>query len=300
MKSIAEKSSTERNTVRPMKNPFQYFTGKRLAKGALYTILISIAVIQIFPLVWLLFFSLKNNQEVFNTAPLALPRDPKWENYLKVWTEGNIGTYFFNSLWITVTAVIITVLLASLVTFAITRMKWKLKKPVLGLFMVGLMIPVHSTLIPLFSFFVKTKLMDNPLSIVLTYIAFNLPVTIMILLGFYYALPREIEEAAMIDGCSVNRMFFQIILPMTAPVMATAAIINMIYNWNEFVFVNTFISSDKYKTLTVGIQNFIGQYSTDWGAIGATLMISILPILLAFFVLSDRIVEGITAGSIKG
>ena len=152
----------------------------------------------------------------------------------------------------------------------------------------------------LFSLFLKLNLTDHPLSVILSYIAFNMPITIMILLGFYYALPREVEEAAVMDGCSVNRIFFRIVLPMTASVIATTAIINMIYDWNEFIFVNTFISSDAYKTLTVGVQNFIGQYTTDWGAIGATLMISILPILIAFLVLSERIVEGLRQGSVKG
>lgn len=266
----------------------------------LYIILGLVALIQILPLVWLILFSLKDNQEVFNLAPFALPSDPQWANYARVWTDGNIGRYFFNSVIVTGSSVILTVLLASFVTFAITRMQWKLNKLVLGLFMVGLMIPVHSTLIPLFSFFTNVGLMDHHLSIILTYTAFNLPLTMMILLGFYYTLPRELEEAAIMDGCSVHRMFFRIILPITAPVVATTAIINMIYNWNEFVFVNTFISSDSLKTLTVGIQNFIGQYSTDWGAIGATLVISMLPILIAFFILSNRIVEGMTAGSVKG
>jgi len=196
--------------------------------------------------------------------------------------------------------VLLTVLLASFVTFALTRMNWKWRAPVLGLFMVGYMIPIHSSLIPLFVLFRNIRLIDNPLSLILSYTAFNLPITIMIMLGFYYALPREIEEAAVMDGCSVHRLFFQIILPMTASVMVTAAIINMIYNWNEFVFVNTFISSDTRKTLTVGVQNFVGQYSTDWGAIGATLMISIIPVLLAYFIMSNRIVEGIAAGSVKG
>jgi len=259
-----------------------------------------VALPQILPLIWLLLFSLKNNQEVFDMAPFALPATPRWENYVKVWTEGNISLYFFNSVWITVVSVVFTVLFASLVTFAITRMRWKGRSLVLGLFMVGLMIPVHSTLIPLFSLFLKLNLTDHPLSVILSYIAFNMPITIMILLGFYYALPREVEEAAVMDGCSVNRIFFRIVLPMTASVIATTAIINMIYDWNEFIFVNTFISSDAYKTLTVGVQNFIGQYTTDWGAIGATLMISILPILIAFLVLSERIVEGIAAGSVKG
>ncbi|WP_425431948.1 carbohydrate ABC transporter permease [Gracilibacillus ureilyticus] len=266
----------------------------------LYIALIIVAVFQIYPLIWLFLFSLKSNAEVFGLSPFALPQDPKWENYIRVWTDGNIDLYFFNSVWITVSSVLLTVLLASFVTFAITRMNWKMNKLVLGLFMVGLMVPIHSALIPLFDFFLTLDLIDHPLSIILSYTAFNLPLTIMILLGFYYTLPREVEEAAVVDGCSVHRIFFQITLPMTTPVLATTAIINMIYNWNEFVFVNTFISSDKFKTLTVGIQNFIGQYLTDWGAIGATLIISIIPILIAFLVLSNRIVEGIAAGSIKG
>ncbi|WP_083978872.1 carbohydrate ABC transporter permease [Bacillus alveayuensis] len=274
--------------------------GKKIGITIFYIALIIIAIFQILPLIWLLFFSLKNNQEVFNTPLFALPSPPRWENYVKVWVEGDIGRYFFNSVWVTTLSVIFTVLLASFATFAITRMNWKWKHVVLGLFMVGLMIPVHSTLIPLFSFFMKVSLIDHPMSIILTNIGFNLPITMMILLGFYNALPRELEESAIIDGCSIHRMFFQVILPMTSPVIVTTTIINMIYNWNEFVFVNTFISSEQYKTLTVGIQNFIGQYTTDWGAIGATLMISVLPILLAFFFLSDKIVEGITAGAVKG
>ncbi|WP_341279021.1 carbohydrate ABC transporter permease [Paenibacillus sp. FSL H8-0537] len=274
--------------------------GIRLGYSVLYAVLIVVAALQLFPLVWLLFFSLKNNQEVFNLPPLSLPMNPRWENYEKVWSAGNIDVYFFNSVWITVSATLITVLLGSLVTYAVTRMRWKGSSLVLGLFMVAMMIPVHSTLIPLFSLFNKVGLTDHPLSLILSYVAFNMPITIMILLGFYYALPREVEEAAIIDGCSVNRMFVQIVLPMTSSVLATTAIINMIYNWNEFIFVNTFISSDSYKTLTVGVQNFIGQYTTDWGAIGATLMISILPILITFLFLSNRIVEGIAAGSVKG
>lgn len=271
----------------------------RLGYIILYVCLGLVAVFQIFPLVWLVLFSLKNSREVFSAPPLALPEQLRWENYVNVW-QGNIAIYFFNSVWYTLLAIALTVLLASMATFAITRMNWKLSPLVLGLFMVGLMIPVHSALIPLFSMFNSAGLIDNPASIIITYTAYNLPITMMILLGFYYTLPREIEEAAIIDGCSINRLFFRIIVPMTIPVMSTTVIINMIYNWNEFVFVNTFISSDQYKTLTVGIQNFIGQYQTDWGAIGATLVISILPILLAFLFFSNKIVEGISASAVKG
>ena len=273
---------------------------QQIGKAGLYVILIGIAIIQLFPIYWLALFSLKSNYEIFNLSPLALPQELRFENYIKVWTEGNIATYFFNSVFYTVASVILTILLASMVTFAITRLQWRGNKLVLGLFMLGLMIPIHSTLIPLFNTYTTIGLINHPLSLILSYTAFNMPVTIMILLGFYEALPHEIEEAAIIDGASIHQIFFRITLPMTAPVIATASIINMIYNWNEFVFVNTFISADELKTLTVGIQNFIGQYSTDWGAIGATLMFSIIPILIIFLVLSDRIVEGIAAGSVKG
>lgn len=294
--------STVSRPMRPMRSMPKSGAGivRKMGYSLLYIILTVVAAFQLLPLVWLFFFSLKNNQEVFNLPPLSLPTNLRWENYAKVWNSGNISVYFLNSVWITIVASALTIVLGSLVTFAITRMKWKGSSFVLGLFMVAMMIPVHSTLIPLFSMFNKAGLTDNPLSLVLSYVAFNMPITIMILLGFYYALPREVEEAAVMDGCSINRLFFQIVLPMTSSVLATTGIINMIYNWNEFIFVNTFISSDSYKTLTVGVQNFIGQYTTDWGSIGATLMISILPILVMFLFLSDRIVEGIAAGSVKG
>ncbi|BAM48035.1 carbohydrate ABC transporter permease [Amphibacillus xylanus] len=286
------------STLTKTKNDYQGL--RRIGLTLLYVVLAIIAIVQIYPLVWLFFFSLKGNVEIFGGSPFALPEQWRWENYVRVWNDGNIGQYFFNSVFVTITAVILTVLLASFVTFAITRMRWKLSRFVLLLFMIGYMIPIHSTLVPLFQFYLRLDLIDHPLSIILSYTAYNLPLTIMILSGFYNSLSREIEEAAIMDGCSIHRLFFQITLPMTTPVMVTTVIINMIYNWNEFIFVNTFISSDRYKTLTVGIQNFIGQYVTDWGAIGATLMISIIPILIAFFFLSNRIVEGLTAGAVKG
>ncbi|ERN55115.1 carbohydrate ABC transporter permease [Alkalihalophilus marmarensis] len=271
----------------------------RIGYFFLYLCLSIVAVFQIFPIIWLFLFSLKDNREIFAGSPFALPSKIKWENYLSVW-EGGIGTYFFNSVWITGVSIFLTLLFGSMAVFVITRMNWKLNKFVLGLFMVGLMIPIHSALIPLFSMFLNVNLIDNPWAIVLTYTAYNLPITMMILLGFYYTIPREIEEAAIIDGASLHRLFFTILLPISAPILSTTAIINMIYNWNEFVFVNTFISSDKYKTLTVGIQNFVGQYMTDWGAIGATLVISVLPILIAFLFFSNKIVEGISSSAVKG
>jgi raffinose/stachyose/melibiose transport system permease protein len=291
---------TQKNTTLSANYKTNKSLGRRIGYGFLYLILGIIAIVQVYPLVWLFMFSLKTNQEVFGMSPFALPQDPQWGNYAKAWTTGNIDVYFFNSVLYTILAVIITVILASFVTFAVTRMYWKLSGLVLGLFMAGYMIPLHSTLIPLFNIFKSVNLIDNPIAIILSYVAFNLPITIMILTGFYRSIPREIEEAAVMDGCSIHRIFFQITLPMTVPVLSTTVIINMIYNWNEFVFVNTFLSSDKWKTITVGVNNFVGQYLTDWGAIGATLMISIIPVLIAYFILSDRIVEGIAAGSVKG
>lgn len=272
----------------------------KVGLGVLYTFLSIVALFQLYPFVWLVTFSLKDNQQIFGKSPFALPSPPRWENYAAAWTTGNVGQYFWNSVVVTGVAVVLTVLIASMATFALTRMRWRLSNWVLGLIMLGLMIPVHSTLIPLFRTYMKLGLIDHPLAVILTYTAFNLPMTVMICLGFYQSLPREVEEAAVMDGATIHQIFFRITLPMTSPVLATTAIINTIYNWNEFVFAHTFISSDKYKTLTVGIQNFVGQYTTNWGAIGATLVLSFVPLFVAYLFFSNRIVEGITAGSIKG
>lgn len=268
--------------------------------GLLYAVLGAVAVFQLYPLLWLVTFSLKDNQEIFGKSPFSLPSPPKWQNYVTAWSTGNVKQYFANSVVYTAAAVLLTVILASMATFAISRMRWRLSNVALGLIAVGMMIPVHSTLIPLFKTYMTLGLLDHPLSIIITYTAFNLPITVIIALGFYQALPREIEEAAVMDGATIHQLFWRVTLPITTPVLATTAIINTIYNWNEFVFVNTFISSDKYKTLTVGIQNFIGQYTTNWGAIGATLVLSFVPLLVAYMFLSNRIIEGLTAGSIKG
>lgn len=272
----------------------------RVLRGVMYLFLSVVAVFQLYPLVWLFLFSLKDNTEIFGQSPFALPAPPKWENYVSAWTTGKVSQYFWNSVLVTGLAVVLTVIIGSMATFALTRMRWRLSNGVLGLIMLGLMIPVHSTLIPLFRTYMALGLIDHPLSLIITYTAFNLPVTVMICLGFYQSLPRELEEAAVMDGASIHQIYWRVTLPTTTPVLATTAIINTIYNWNEFVFVNTFISSDKYKTLTVGIQNFVGQYTTNWGAIGATLMLSFLPLFIAYLLLSDRIIEGMTAGAIKG
>ena len=166
---------------------------KRVGYFFLYFSLLVVALFQIVPLLWLFIFSLKDNREIFAGSPFALPSEFRWENYLKVW-DGGIGIYFFNSVWITTLAIVLTVLFASMATFAITRMRWKLSGAVLSLFIIGLMIPIHSALIPLYSMFLSVNLIDNPLGVVITYTAYNLPITMMILLGFYYTLPKEIEE----------------------------------------------------------------------------------------------------------
>src|SRR5699024_5429790 len=154
----------------------------------LYVCLAIVAVFQLFPILCLFTFSLKTNQEIFAGNPFSIPLDPEWVNYLIVF-EGGLGIYFWNIVCITTVATILKVLVASMATFAITRMRWKLSCLILGLIMVGLMIPIHSALIPLYNMFLNVNLIDNPLSIVITYTTYNLPITVMILLGFYTTIP---------------------------------------------------------------------------------------------------------------
>src|SRR5699024_1717779 len=169
---------------------------RKLGYILLYVCLAIVAIFQFFPILWLFTFSLKTNQEIFAGNPFAIPLDPEWVNYLKVF-EGGIGTYFWNSVWITAVATILTVLVVCIASFHSTRKRSKLIGLILGVSIVGMMIPIHSAFILLYNMFLNVNLIDNPISIVITDTAYNIPITVMILLGFYTTIPREIEEAAI-------------------------------------------------------------------------------------------------------
>jgi raffinose/stachyose/melibiose transport system permease protein len=273
---------------------------KKIKKKILFAILLIIALGQLFPLYWLITFSLKTNSEIFGDNVLGLPQFWLWENYTTAINDGGILRYFINSIIYTGLTVIVVGVLTSMAAYAIARMRWKLKDVVFSIFTLGIMVPTQAALLPLFQVMDKLGLKGGYLGLLIPYIAFGIPMSVMILTGFYKGIPREMEEAAYIDGCGVFRCFVTIMLPMIKPALATASIFAFLGAWNELMFANTLVDSDVYRTLPVGIMSFAGQYTTNWGLIGAGMVIATLPTILIYFLLSNQVQQSLIAGAIKG
>lgn len=266
-----------------------------------FAVLTLIALVQLFPLYWLFTFSLKSNSEIFDsTHILNLPQNWRFENYSNALLGGGILRYFFNSIIYTVVAVVLSGILAAMAAYAIARMRWKLSKVAYTVFTLGLMIPTQATLLPLFLLMDNLGLRYGYLGLIIPYTVFAIPMSVMILYGFYRSIPRDIEEAAYIDGCGIFRMFFQIILPIVKPAISTASIFAFLGTWNELLFANTLVDDQMFKPLTVGIMSFVGEHNTDWGIIGAGMVIATLPAILIYSVLSDKIQDSLIVGAVKG
>lgn len=273
---------------------------QKIAKYGKLMILLTIALTQLFPLYWLVTFSLKGNAEIFGENIIGLPQSWRWENYYKAFTQTNIIRYFLNSVFYSATTVLVSGILSAMAAYAIARMKWKRSGLVFGIFAVGIMIPAQAALLPLFQLLDRTGLKGGYLGLLIPYIAGAIPMSILILTSFYKGIPKEIEEAAYIDGCGVFKSFLLIILPIIQPAIATASVFTFLGTWNELMLANTFVDSDKYRTLPVGIMSFAGQYSTDWGLIGAGMVIATVPTILIYFLLSNQVQDSLVAGAVKG
>ena len=277
--------------------------GKRwtVPSAVRFAVLVLIALVQLFPLYWLFTFSLKSNSEIFDpTRVLGLPQTWRFENYASALLGGGILRYFLNSVVYTAVAVILSDILAAMAAYAIARMRWKLSRAAYIVFNLGLMIPTQATLLPLFLLMDKFNLRYGYLGLSIPYTVFAIPMTVMILFGFYRSIPRDIEEAAYMDGCGIFRMFFRIILPIVKPAISTASIFAFLGTWNELLFANTLVDDQKFKPLTVGIMSFVGEHNTDWGIIGAGMVIATLPAILIYGVLSEKIQDSLIVGAVKG
>ncbi|WP_434643886.1 carbohydrate ABC transporter permease [Thermoanaerobacterium thermosaccharolyticum] len=273
---------------------------KKLGFYILEAILVIWAIVQLYPLFWLFLFSVKNNTEIFGGNILGFPRIWQWSNYTVALSSGNVGRYFINSTIVTVLTIVISSILVATSAYAIVRMKWKYSKLVLTIFLTGMMVPIHATLLPLFIILKNLNLLNTYASLVIPYVAFAIPMGIFILTGFLYTIPRELEESAFLDGCSIYKSFYYIILPLIRPALATIAIFTYLSTWNELMFANTFINNDAIKTLTVGIMSLSGQYQTEWGPIGAGLVIATIPTILIYVLLSEQVQKSLVVGAVKG
>ena len=265
----------------------------------LTAILMIVAAVQIFPFYWMLTFSLKSNNEIYGGNIAGLPKTLHFENYVKAFSTGNIGVYLKNSIIVTVVTIIFVSLLACMAAYAMLRMEWKFQKSVFGLFLIGYMIPMHATLLPLMKLLGKIGFLNSRLALILPYIAFGLPFAIYIMSGFIRTIPRELEEAACLDCCNIFQIFFHIIIPLLKPAISTVVIFTFLSAWNELMLAMTFVNDAQKKTLTYGIMSFEGQYAVDWGTVGAGLSIATIPVLIIYLIFAEAFQKGIVAGAVK-
>jgi raffinose/stachyose/melibiose transport system permease protein len=264
-----------------------------------YAVLIATAFVTLYPLLWVLLNSFKANTELF-TSPWGIPKEWHPENYANAWTTASINIYFFNSVIVSITSLFFSLLLSTTVSFAITRLKFKLSTAVFLVFTVGMMIPVHATLIPIFLMFSRIRLTNSLYSLIIPYTAFSLPIAVMIFTGFFKTFPRELEEAAVIDGSTIKGMFLRITLPMCKPCIATVAIYNFLGMWNELNYALVLIRSRSKMTLPIGMTGFKGQFTTDFTGIFAAVIITIIPTIMIYIAFNKQIIEGMTIGALKG
>lgn len=271
-----------------------------LKKTISMTLMILLAFIQLFPLIWLIDFSLCESNQLFTSGILVWPEKFQWGNYAKALTGSNFLHYLGNSILINALAVVLVVIISVMAAFACCRMRWRLKGLVSILLMMGLMIPIHATLLPNYMIFDKVGILDTIFALLIPYVAFSLPQGFFLTSSYMDSVPKELEEAAIMDGCGVYRTLLVIVLPMMKSSLTTVAIMTYLNNWNEFVMAMTFLSSPDWKTLPFAILEFTGQYSSDYAVQFAVMTLSALPAIVIYILLNKHITKGVAMGAVKG
>lgn len=265
-----------------------------------WVLLIIVAVVQLFPLVWLVDFSFAKNVEIYTDKLLIIPEEMQWINYIRAFTDGHFLHNLRNSLLINTLAVLLVLVISIMASYACVRMKWKLSGLVSTILLLGLMIPIHATLLPNYVIYDRLRITDTIWALLIPYVAFSLPQGFFLTSGFMQSLPREIEEAAIIDGCGVYKMLIVIITPMLKTSLVTVAIMTYLNNWNEFMMASTYLNSNTWKTLPFSIIEFSGPYSSNVGVQFAVMALTALPAVLIYIILNKHITKGVALGAVKG
>ncbi|WPX08922.1 carbohydrate ABC transporter permease [Anaerocellum danielii] len=279
----------------------KYIKLSPVAKVVIFAFLTFYSILTLFPLIWLVYNSVKTNND-FLANPFGLPQLSKLQlkNYYDAWVTMGIQRFTINSLIISSVSVIFSLIISSMAAYAIERMIWRSSQKVLNYFLSGIMVPIQIILIPLFINFKKLNLLDSRIGLLIPTVAFALPTSIFILTGFYKTIPRELEEAALLDGCSVYKIFYKIILPLTMPAFVTIAVFNFLGAWNDLLIPLVLIQTPEKMTLPVGLLNFRGMYGAELTKMFAAVVISAIPSIIIYFVLQDKLLKGMIAGAVKG
>ncbi len=254
----------------------------------------------VFGMLWIFVTSFKTNRELFASV-WSLPTSLQFQNYVKAWSVVKMGDYFLNSVFVVFVSVALILIVSAPISYVLTRIKFTGSEFLSQFFTAGMGIPFPLLFIPLFGMFAALGWADSLFGLIVVYVSLSIPFTVFLLGGFFASLPIELEEAAALDGASPFMCFTTVIIPLASPGILTAAIFNFISLWNEYMLALIFITSDKNRTLSLGLYALQGsmQYTGDWVGLFAGIVIVMIPTALLFIVLSERMISGITLGAVK-
>lgn len=254
-----------------------------------------------FPIFWMFLSSLKEKRE-FNADIMGFPQKPTLENYISLLSNSdyNLGRAMLNSVLITVISVFFIILFGFVAGYIISRIQFRGRRMIYGLFLLGMLIPVHSLLVPMYIVFTNTGIANRWFTLLLPYISLGLPIGIFLVEGFVKGVPIELEEAAAIDGSSFSRTMFTIMLPICKPILVTIGIIQSFACWNEFSFALVLINDKALQTVPLALTQFTGQFSSNYPRIMTAMLITMIPVVVFYFVFSKQIIKGMVAGAVKG
>lgn len=273
----------------------------RFRTGIIYLFLILWTAFSIFSLVWIIITSFKTNKELY-AGVWSLPHGFNVANYVKAWNVVNLKLYFLNSVLVTFASIVVLIFLCTPAAYVVSRFKFFGSRFLNNLFIAGMGIPYQLLLIPLYRLIIGVHMNDSLLGLGLIYVTLSIPFNVFLLAGFIRSLPSELEDSAMIDGCSEIKTFWRIMFPLSQPGIVTSAILNFIFLWNEYMLALVFLTNVKRRTVSLGLYSIQAamQYTADWTGLFAAVVIVMLPTVLIYLILSERIMAGITLGAVKG
>jgi len=258
-------------------------------------------ILTVYPLVWVIIQSFKTNMDYMMNSRLALPEVWYFGHYQVVFGQWNFMGFFQNSVIYTAVTVTAVVLLSNMAGFAFAKIDFKITKWLLGLFIVGLLLTLQSILVPLFLMINAAGLINTRLGVLIPYIGLGLPMAVYLNTDFVkHGIPNELLESAEIDGASLLKIYRSIIFPMSSPVLITIAIVTFVATWNEFIIMNILTTRDEFRSIPALVGRFAGSLGTNWGVLFTILSLSLIPMLVFYFIFRNKITQGIAAGAIKG
>lgn len=289
-------------SILKQKKDKEFVPSQPYTKGTLVVqiIMTLAAVLFIAPLFIILNYSFKGKRELYLSSPLALPESLNFDNYAAAFKKLDLGTTFVNTLFYTVTSVLILALLCGMTAWAIARCSRKFFKFAYVYFIVGILIPYQALFLPIYMIGFRLNLTNTRHGIIFMYVATGVSFGVFLMNSFMSTVPLELEEAARIDGCSVFRTYFSVVLPLLKPAMATLIIMQSFQIWNDYLLASLYVSKKQLKTLTVAIQSLFSAQSSDYTTAMAAIVISVLPIAILFLSLQKYFIKGMTVGAVKG